>query len=167
MPCAQIFDPIAVQWTRGAHQAVSVSILAMALGAQPLGGGEGGCSPAAALRRVRSMLSGASAAGLRASHEPTVALESPIGLVKNPMGSGNYSSSRNVGVRSKETPAETGKRELSRGSMVQLLLADTTWAAAASCSSQRRCCHDFRRKTVIKCRIPTFFHKSHRQIFLQ
>jgi hypothetical protein len=54
------------------------------------------------------MLSGAGAAGLRASHEPTVALESPIGMVKvkNPMGSGNYSSSRNVGVRSRETPAE-------------------------------------------------------------
>ena len=33
----QIFDPIAVQWTRGAHQAVSVRILAQYLGAHVAG----------------------------------------------------------------------------------------------------------------------------------
>ena len=33
----KIFDPIAVQWTRGAHQAVSVRILAQYLGARPAG----------------------------------------------------------------------------------------------------------------------------------
>jgi hypothetical protein len=34
----KLFEPIAVQWTRGPHQAVSVRILAMALGAQQLTG---------------------------------------------------------------------------------------------------------------------------------
>jgi hypothetical protein len=70
----KLFDPIAVQWTRGAHQAVSVRILALALGAHPAGvaGRLGGlvASPRAALAAAQGALAASRAALVRGARKP-------------------------------------------------------------------------------------------------